>query len=146
MYLQLKEKNNLRLLTKGSYQNYEFNYDAKTLITSKRKESETRSYMIEFWDTETRTKTHEIDYNFPLAYLETHPNKDIAILNTTNTLAHIVSIKSKEIVGSIDHDCFTKLNSFGFANDKNILGIAKGMSVYIWDLNSQKTYQQNNQR
>ena len=125
-------------MTKGSYQNYEFNHDAKTLITSKRKESDTRSYMIEFWDTKTRTKTHEIDYNFPLAYLETHPNKDIAILNTTNTLAHIVSIKSKEIVGSIDHDCFTKLNSFGFANDKNILGIAKGMSVYIWDLDSQK--------
>ena len=132
-----RKSNNLPL-TKGSYQNYKFNHDAKTLITSKRKENETRSYMIEFWDTETRTKTHEFDYNFPLAYLETHPNKDIAILNTTNTLAHIVSIKSKEIVGSINHDCFTKLNSFGFANDINILGIAKGMSVYIWDLNSQK--------
>ena len=125
-------------LTKGSYQNYKFNFNAKILIASKRKKSETRRYIIEFWDTQSRTKTHEFEYDHPLSYLETHPNMDIAILNTTNTLAHIVSLKSKKMVGSINHDCLLKLNTYSFANKVNLLAIAKEKTAYIWDLNNQK--------
>ncbi len=132
-----RKKYNLPL-TEGSYQNYKFNHNAKLLIASKRKKTETRSYTIEFWDTESRTKTHEFEYDYPLSYLETHPNMDFAILNTTNTLAHVVSLKSKKIVGAIDHDCLTKSNSFSFANNKNLLAIAKEKSVFIWDVNTQK--------
>ena len=42
------------------------------------------------------------------------------------------------MVGSINHDCLSKLNTYSFANNVNLLAIAKEKTAYIWDLNNQK--------
>ena len=123
---------------KGWYSEIEFNSKSNLLIAAKRIEEDNNNHIIQFWETASRSKTHEIEYPYSVESIFAHPRQNIAIVQTTNTLAHVLSLDQKTIIGSIDHECIVEARGAAFSKDKHTLCIAKEKSVYTWDWNSQK--------
>jgi len=132
-----RESSNLPV-EKGWYSKIEFNSKSDLLIAAKRIEEDNNNHIIQFWETESRSKTHEIEYPYAVKNIIAHPRQNIAIAQTTNTLAHVLSLDQKTIIGSIDHQCIVGARRVAFSKDKHTLGIAKGKSAYAWDWNTQK--------